>query len=151
MLSQAFALQKLCKCVSVGNHEFTALLDTGSTHNFVGREVAHRVGLQFQENRGASVLVANGDRVPCGGIAPDVAIRIADEYFTLDCYSIPLDAYDMVLGIKFLRTLGPILWDLDDLCMAFWYQGRRVLWKGIGSTRWDIPSTARLNCISKSE
>jgi hypothetical protein len=25
-------------------------------------------------------------------------------------------------------SLGPILWDFDDLCMAFTYQGCRVLW-----------------------
>lgn len=137
--------------VSIGNHEFTALLDTGSTHNFVSREVAHQVGLQFTENRGASVIVANGERLPCGGVAPDVAIRIGDEFFTVDCYSIKLDCYDMVLGVKFMRTLGPILWDLEDLCMAFWLHGRRVFWKGIGSTRWDIPSTARLHSISKTE
>ena len=29
--------------------------------------------------------------------------------------------------------------------MAFTHQGRRVLWKGIGSTRTDIPPTGRLH------
>ena len=43
------------------------------------------------------------------GLAKDVAIRIADEQFSIDCYSIPIDGYDMVLGITFLRTMGPIL------------------------------------------
>jgi len=55
----------------------------------------------------------------------------------------------MVLGVNFLRTLGPILWDFDDLCMDFWHSGKRVLWKGIGSTRWDIPSTSTLHALSK--
>ena len=63
----------------------------------------------------------------------------------VDCYSIPLDCYDMVLGVTWLRTLGPILWDFDDLCMAFNHHGRRVLWKGIGSTRTDIPPMGRLH------
>ena len=62
----------------------------------------------------------------------------------MDCYSIPLDCYDMVLGVAWLRTLGPILWDFDGLCMAFWHHGHRVLWKGIGSTCTDIPPTGRL-------
>lgn len=64
-------------------------------------------------------MVANGDHMACHGLAHDVAIRIGKEHFMLDCYSIPLDCYDMVLGAAWLCTLGPILWDFDDLCMAF--------------------------------
>jgi hypothetical protein len=89
--------------------------------------------------------VANGDRVACRGLAHDVAIRIGEEFFTIDCYSIPLDCYDMILGTMWLRALGPILWDFDDLCMVFNHGGRRVLWKGLGSTRTDIPPTGRLH------
>jgi hypothetical protein len=125
--------------VSIGNHELTALLDSGSTHNFVSTAAAHRIGLYFHDSQGAHVVVANGDSVTCRGQARDVAIRIDEEHFSVDCYAIPLDCYDVVLGVKYLRTLGPILWDFDDLCMAFWHHGKRVLWKGIGSTRIDIP------------
>jgi hypothetical protein len=71
--------------------------------------------------------------------------------FSIDCYSIPIDTYDMVLGVTFLRTLDPILWDFDDLCMAFWCEGRRVFWRGIGSTRHDIQSTRRINSIRHNE
>jgi hypothetical protein len=92
--------------------------------------------------------VANGDRVACHGLARDVGIRIADEVFSVDCYSIPLDKWDMVRGVTFLRTLGPILWDFDDLCMAFTRNGHRVFWRGIGSTRHDVQSTRRLNAMS---
>jgi hypothetical protein len=70
-----------------------------------------------------------------------VGLRIADETFAVDCYTIPLDRWDMVLGITFLRTLGLILWDFDDLCMAFTRGGHRVFWRGIGSTRYDVQST----------
>lgn len=131
--------------VQIGNHEFTALLDSGSTHNFISATAAHRAGLRFHDSRGAHVVVANGDRVACHGLAHDVGLRISDEHFTVDCYSIPLDCYDMVLGVTWLRTLEPILWDFDDLCMAFWHHGRHVLWKGIGSTRTDISPTGRLH------
>lgn len=95
--------------VRLGNHEFTALLDTGSTHNFVSAATTQKVGLHFDASTGSTVTVANGDRVPCSGIARDVTIRIGEEFFSINCYSIPLDCYDMVLGITYLRTLGPIL------------------------------------------
>lgn len=51
-------------------------------------------------------MVANGDRMACRGLAYDVAICIGEEHFMVDCYSIPLDCYDMVLGVAWLRTLG---------------------------------------------
>jgi len=133
--------------VTIRNEHFIALLDSGSTHNFVCGDVAHRVGLQFAPCPGAGVIVANGDRVACRGLARDMGIRIVDEFFSVDCYSIPLDKWDMVLGVLFLRTLGPILWDFDDLCMAFTRGDRRVFWRGIGSTRHDVQSTRRLHAI----
>lgn len=137
--------------VSIGNHQFKALLDSGATQNFVSASTAAKVGLQFGASTGSSVIVANGDRAPCSGLARDIDIKIGDEYFTVDCYSIPLDCYDMVLGISYLRTLGPILWDFDDLVMAFWHHGKRVMWKGLGSTRTDIPPTGRVHVMRHSE
>jgi hypothetical protein len=127
--------------VQVGGEQCIALLDSGSTHNFISGEVAHRAGIRFRPCPSAGVTVANGDRLDCRGVAHDVSIRIADEAFVVDCYTIPLDRWDMVLGITFLRTLGPILWDFDDLCMAFTCGRHRVFWRDIGSMRYDVQST----------
>jgi hypothetical protein len=137
--------------VAIGNHNLTTLVDSGLTHNFVNNQVAQHIGLQSQATRGANVVVANGDRLNYSGLASDVALCIGQECFSINCYTIYLDFYDMVLGISFLRTLGPILWDFEDLCMAFWWHGRRILWKGLGSKRWDVPSTRRIHSICKSD
>jgi hypothetical protein len=100
--------------VTIGTHEFTALLDSGSTTNFISLAAGRAAHLMFQSGGGAYVRVANGDRVDCSGLARDVAIRIGQEEFTIDCFSIPLDCHDLVLGVTFLRTLGPVLWDFDE-------------------------------------
>lgn len=84
------------------------------------------MGLQFQPCLGAGVIVTNGYRVACCGLARDVGIHIANEIFTVDWYSIPIDTYDMALGVTFLRTLGPIPWDFDDLYMPFGREGRHI-------------------------
>jgi hypothetical protein len=88
------------------------------------------------------VLVANGDRIPCQGVARDVALAIGTEEFSISCYSINLGGFDVILGIEFLHTLGPILWDFEDLCMAFTRGSRHILWKGLGSPRDDIREPA---------
>jgi hypothetical protein len=77
-------------------------------------------------------VVTNGDHVAYRGLAHDVPIRIGEDSFTVDCFSIPLNDYNMVLGVAWLRTLGPILWDFDDLTMMFSQGGFQVQWTGVG-------------------
>jgi hypothetical protein len=43
------------------------------------------------------------------------------------------------------------MWDFDDLCMVLWHHDRRVLWKGIGSPRSDIPPTDRFHSVRNDE
>ena len=66
--------------VPIGQYELTALLDSGSTTNFISLEAAQQVGLHFHDSTGASVIVANGDRVACCGLARDVAILLSPEF-----------------------------------------------------------------------
>ena len=105
--------------VKIGESVLCALLDSGSSSNFISLEAAENIGLHLHDSKGASVIVANGDRVACRGLARDVATRIGSEFFAIECYTIPLDCFDMVLGISFLKTLGPILWNFNELCMSF--------------------------------
>jgi hypothetical protein len=94
--------------VQVGDNMFTTLIDNGSTHNFFSNNAAAAVGLQFQQDIGARVIVANGDCVPCGGLLCDVDIKNGQEIFTNNAYTLPLDYFDMVLGVDFLKPLNSI-------------------------------------------
>ena len=44
----------------------------------------------------------------------------------------------MVLGIQWLKSLGPILWDFSALQMEFQKEGRRVLVQGIGVQKSEV-------------
>ena len=39
--------------------------------------------------------------------------------FVANVLSLPLDSYDLVLGIQWLRELGEIRWNFKDLYMKF--------------------------------
>jgi hypothetical protein len=91
----------------------TALVDTGSTHNFLSRNAMRCLALQPAGTEKFSVTVANGDRLACQGVARQVPVLIGDEPFSIDCVGIDLGCYDFILGVDFLSTLGPILWDLN--------------------------------------
>jgi hypothetical protein len=55
------------------------------------------------------------------------------EDFSITCYGIGLDAFDLILGFQFLRSLGKVLWDLDTLSMTFLQGSCQVVWTGLGA------------------
>lgn len=61
---------------------------------------------------------------------------------------LPLASCDVVLGIHWLRLLGPILWDFTALTMEFTYIGKKCLLKGIQpGLNWCLedPATFKLS------
>jgi predicted aspartyl protease len=106
-----------------------ALVDSGSTHSFISLETASRLHLQPDYRPGIQVTVA-GDRVASTGICRGIHIFINNEEFVLDFFVIPFAGYEMVLGVQWLRTLRPILWDFGRAQMSCWRDDHRVAWQG---------------------
>ncbi|KAK1679834.1 hypothetical protein QYE76_040682 [Lolium multiflorum] len=127
-----------------------ALVDTGSTHNFLSNTAMRRLALQPAGSEKYSVTVANGDRLTCQGVARQVPVLVGDEPFSIACVGIDLGCYDFILGLDFLSTLGPILWDLDVLTLIFGaraaavFTGRAWAARRIpAATRWPPRLTRR--------
>lgn len=124
--------------VYIHGHRLLVLLDSGSTHNFINTGVLCQLQLSTSAYHTMRIAVANGDRVPCEGVARNVALAISTEEFSISCFDINLGGFDVILGVDFLCTLRPILWDFEDLCLSFTCGSWRILWKGISSPRDDI-------------
>ncbi|GJT44210.1 hypothetical protein Tco_0952925 [Tanacetum coccineum] len=56
--------------------------------------------------------------------------QLQGEVFETDAMLVPLRGYEMVLGVQWLATLGNILWNFNELRMAFEYKGRTVTLRG---------------------
>jgi hypothetical protein len=108
---QPHATSTMQLLVTIGGATLCALLDSGSMHNFIDTVVAQHAGITFHRTTGLHAAVANGDRLSCSGRCSDLAISIADEDFHIMCYRLSLGSFDMVLGIQWLESLGPVLWD----------------------------------------
>jgi hypothetical protein len=65
--------------------------------------------LEFTPCHGRQVIVGNGDRVNCYGLANSLSFSVGLEEFIMDAYAIPLDSFGVILGVQWLHTLGPIL------------------------------------------
>jgi hypothetical protein len=120
--------------VRLGDVTVTALLDSGSTHNFISAQVAASCGLCFIPRTDIAVTVANGDRVPASGVLRSANFIIGSKQFAADFFVLPLGGYDMVLGTDWLATLGPVLWDFGRHISSFWRHGHRVGWLGVTSS-----------------
>jgi hypothetical protein len=42
-------------------------------------------------------------------MARNVALKIGQETFSISCYGIALGAFNLILGVEFMKTLDPIL------------------------------------------
>jgi hypothetical protein len=85
--------------VLVAGAPLTALLDSGSTHNFIDTDTVQRIEVHLQGRSGLRVAVANGDRLTSPGSYADLQITVGEEDFHIDCYGLSLGSYDMLLGV----------------------------------------------------
>ncbi|WVZ93159.1 hypothetical protein U9M48_039163 [Paspalum notatum var. saurae] len=122
--------------VTLNSRRLVALLDTDSTHNFLNSSIAEELRLLFSTCPGLHVSVANSDQVPCRRRADHVAMTVVSGPFAVHSYPISLGSFDIVLGVVFLGTLGPVLWDFDQLCLSFRRDGRH----GIGCSPSPTPA-----------
>ena len=117
--------------VTLGDVTLTALLDLGSTHNFISEDAAFRSGLPIKHRPRLTAMVANGKRVACVGVLRHAPLAIHGDTFYVDLFVMPLVGYDVVLGTQWLATLGPIVWDLSARTMSFRRHASAVCWHAL--------------------
>lgn len=106
------------------------LIDSGSTHNFIQDRIAKQLNLPLRQSQSFQVLVGNGEELTCDSICHQMALSMGSHIFSVDLFVLPLSGADIVLGVQWLKTLGPVLTDYEQLTMQFMKDGTRVLLKG---------------------
>jgi hypothetical protein len=119
--------------VTLGPASLVALLDSGSTHNFISAAAAHQSGIPIQRRPRLTAMVANGERITCAGVLRNAPLHVEGEPYPADLFVMPLAGYDVVLGTRWLGALGPIVWDLTRRRMTFHRPGRCISWAGTPS------------------
>jgi hypothetical protein len=95
--------------VRINDNILEGLVDSGSTHSFISASAASILHLEPDTRPGLHVMVANGDRIASVGICRAIHIFVDSEEFIIDLFVVPLEGYDMLLGMQWLRTLNSIL------------------------------------------
>lgn len=112
-------------------HSLFILVDSRSTHNFLDIQVAEKLGRRLLPSGNARVKVAGGNRLNVKGKVDKLQWDFQETSFVADFMVIPLIGCDVVLGVQWLETLGPITWDFKKLTMKFDWAQRRVVLNGI--------------------
>jgi hypothetical protein len=95
------------------------LVDSGSTHNFIHRRIAQETHCYMHAFNNFQIMIVNGGSMKCGGCCENVHLQIGDYHLKSHMLSIDMGGCDIVLGVDWLRTLGPILMDFKELTMKF--------------------------------
>lgn len=82
--------------------------------------------LAFQRGHPIQVKIANGDLLTSDGRVTVVPLWLQGTNFNVDFITLPLGGYDVVLGIQWLQTFGPILWDFANLIISFAFNTKPV-------------------------
>ena len=89
-------------------------------------------GLRVTKHEPIRVSIADRSKLWSEGSCQDILVFIQGGRFTTQAYILQLGGCDMVLGIQWLSSLGPIMWDFSSLKMEFNQGEKRILIQGMG-------------------
>ncbi|RZB42389.1 putative disease resistance RPP13-like protein 1 [Glycine soja] len=115
---------------TVDDHPVVLLVDGGSTHNFIQHQLVSQLGLSTRSTTPLLVMVGNGQQLECNCLCEGLVITIQATQFVVDLHVLPIAGANIVLGVHWLKSLGPVLTDYNSLCMKFLHAGQFVELKG---------------------
>ncbi|MFS7916261.1 putative aspartic peptidase domain superfamily, DNA/RNA polymerase superfamily [Helianthus anomalus] len=146
---QAFSTMKVLG--TIGNIQLRILIDSGSTHNFLSERLARKLKCHLKSIDKMTVGVANGTEINCTNYCPNFQWYMQNLWFTTDVLVIPLDNYDMVLGVQWLLTLGSIIWNFVDMTMQFSIGNTQCKLKGVDNNEMTLCSVSSMNNLLGQE
>jgi hypothetical protein len=84
-----------------------------------------------------------------GGICENVCLQIGQYNLKSHMFSIDMGGCDIVLGVEWLHTLGPITMDFKDLTMQFQQEGQQYKFQGITTGSLEIISSHHMEKLLK--
>lgn len=104
---------------SKGTRTLYLLINSGSSHNFLDNRLAKQLGCELQTIPSLKISAANGNHLVCKEVCKQFSFKMQGHEFAADFLILPLDNFDMILGIQWLTVLGDIMWNFNKLKMKF--------------------------------
>lgn len=91
---------------------------------------AKKLGCPIYKTCPMEVSIATGDSLVSSSMYRKCTWSLQGVEFKTDAMLVPLGGCEMVLGIQWLATLGPILWDFEHQRMEFTLNDSKVVLRG---------------------
>lgn len=130
-LSGSFNPRTIRLAGSIDEQQLSILINSGSTHNFVQRSVACRLGIPVQTLPEFRVFIGSGDFLTCREVCSQVPVRIEETKVIQDLYVLTMEGANVVLRVQWLETLGLVVTDFKKLTLQFENEGSKVEFRGI--------------------
>ena len=125
------------------------LIDSGSTHNFIHQKIAETTHCFVRAVSNFQVQIAYGGIMKCEGRCENVKLQMGDYQLKTDMFAIHMGGCDIVLGVEWLRTLGPITMDFQELYMSFKQNNSTHTLRGLQAGAPSIISSHRMEKLLK--
>jgi hypothetical protein len=103
----------------IKHRKFTILINNGNTHNFIYRRIYQETHYYIHVVNNFQIMITNGGSMKCGGRYENVCLQIGDYSLKSHMFTTEMGGYKIFLGVEWLRTLGSITMDLNELYMSF--------------------------------
>ena len=95
------------------------------------------------------VQIADGGTMKCEGHCENVKLQMGDYHLKTQMFSIHMGGCDIVLGAKWLHTLGPIIMDFQELYMSFKQNNSTHTLRGLQAGAPSVISSHRMEKLLK--
>ncbi|GKE46252.1 putative mitochondrial protein, partial [Tanacetum coccineum] len=114
----------------VGDRDVVVLIDCRATYIFLSMEMVKDLGLVVSGCGSVGVMLGNRKIENSYGLCKQVVLTLHKFQVVDDFYPLELGSTDIILGIKWLQTLGDMTVNWRELRMTFMKDGMSVTIKG---------------------
>ena len=130
----------------------SVLIDGGASHNFIDSALLQRRHIPTVEFEGFEVKVTGGSTMPCNRYIPGMKLTLGRHDLAQDFYVMDLPDTNIILGVQWLSTLGPITTNYKTTEMSFTEgSGRKVVLRGMSGNTTNVVIAKHMEAIFRRE
>ncbi|KAD6453740.1 hypothetical protein E3N88_08446 [Mikania micrantha] len=108
------------------------LVDSGATHNFISQRLVSALALPSTAIEGIKIRLGDGHVVVVTTQCQQLCIQVGPCTFVMNALIFDTGSLDLILGMEWLQSLGPVTHDWKNAWMQFSFHDSRVVLQGSG-------------------